>query len=437
MSRVLKDASLSASGARAKLKRGAVHWRVVASAKGQEIHLGYRRSKRGGEWLARWRVGKGYKQAPLAAADDLSKADGDRILTYDQAERRARRHVEDARTRMVAQAAGPIQTVRAAVESYLESREAKGGDAGNARDARLRLSKHVLSDPALADAPIYSLTADDLQNWLKRLSRDLAPSTVRRLCNDLRAALNDAKADRDAVRDGLKAKGARGRQAVAPGQVEDSQILPTADIVRIVGAAIENDAEDDWGGDLARLVIVLAATGARFSQVRRMRVADVLDNALMVPASRKGQEGKSLTPIRFPVSPDVIAALRPALAGRRAGDVLLLRPRWEQKTPTVWTVKDRAPWLNASELTRPWRAILARAKLPAGTIPYALRHSSIVAALRLNLPVRLVAAMHDTSAAMIERHYSKYIVDALSDLARVVATPLLPVGSGKVVPLRA
>jgi hypothetical protein len=56
--------------------------------------------------------------------------------------------------------------------------------------------------------------------------------------------------------------------------------------------------------------------------------------------------------------------------------------------------------------------------LPKGTIPYALRHTSIVRGLRANLPLRLVGALQDTSAKMIEAHYSAYIIDATEDLAR-------------------
>jgi hypothetical protein len=38
------------------------------------------------------------------------------------------------------------------------------------------------------------------------------------------------------------------------------------------------------------------------------------------------------------------------------------------------------------------------------------------AAQRAGLPVRLVAALLDTSVKMIEQHYAAYIVDATEDL---------------------
>jgi len=49
---------------------------------------------------------------------------------------------------------------------------------------------------------------------------------------------------------------------------------------------------------------------------------------------------------------------------------------------------------------------------------YALRHSSIVRQLLANVPVRIVAVNHDTSIAMIERTYSRFIADHSDVLAR-------------------
>jgi hypothetical protein len=36
-----------------------------------------------------------------------------------------------------------------------------------------------------------------------------------------------------------------------------------------------------------------------------------------------------------------------------------------------------------------------------------------------------VAALHDTSSAMIERHYAAYIVDAMDELAGRAVVPLI------------
>ena len=65
MARTLKEAPLTTRNARAGLPSG-LHWRGLDP----EVHLGYRKGKRGGVWLVRWRHGPGYRQAPLGTADD-------------------------------------------------------------------------------------------------------------------------------------------------------------------------------------------------------------------------------------------------------------------------------------------------------------------------------------------------------------------------------
>lgn len=54
----------------------------------------------------------------------------------------------------------------------------------------------------------------------------------------------------------------------------------------------------------------------------------------------------------------------------------------------------------------------------------ALRHSSIVRGIRMGLPIRLVAALHDTSVVMIERHYSRWITEGLDELSARAVVPL-------------
>ena len=55
---------------------------------------------------------------------------------------------------------------------------------------------------------------------------------------------------------------------------------------------------------------------------------------------------------------------------------------------------------------------------PGEVTIYALRHSSIVRQLLANVPVRIVAAGHDTSVVMIEATYSRHIGDHADALAR-------------------
>jgi integrase len=215
----------------------------------------------------------------------------------------------------------------------------------------------------------------------------------------------------------------------------ENQILPDSQVSRLLLFAQQVDAKSGWNGDLFRLVVVLAATGARFSQIARMRVGDYQRAAsrLMVPVSRKGR-GKKTGSIPIPVGRDVLDVLLPAVTGRAKDEALLVRRRYKQVAGSIrWEPVSRGPWRTASELTRPWGDIRILAGLP-DVIPYALRHSSVVRGIRQGLPIRLVAALHDTSVQMIEKHYARWIVDGLEELAARGVVPLVPLpDDGKVI----
>jgi hypothetical protein len=55
--------------------------------------------------------------------------------------------------------------------------------------------------------------------------------------------------------------------------------------------------------------------------------------------------------------------------------------------------------------------------------------------LLANVPVRLVASLHNTSVAMIEKHYSKLIAEHGDEHARAALLQPEPPAGGNVVPL--
>ena len=84
------------------------------------------------------------------------------------------------------------------------------------------------------------------------------------------------------------------------------------------------------------------------------------------------------------------------------------------------------PWQRTNH-AYPFRLVAkACGQDPAEVTIYALRHSSIVRQLLAGVPVRIVAAGHDTSVAMIERNYSRYITDHADALVRSAMLNLAP-----------
>ncbi len=138
----------------------------------------------------------------------------------------------------------------------------------------------------------------------------------------------------------------------------------------------------------------------------------------MMPGSVKGRTQRVKPSVAIPLSDDVIARLAPATHGRAAEEPLLERWSYRRTGKSTWGRHKRRAWGQAYEVDRWWPVTVERAGAPADTVMYALRHSSIVRGLKAMLPVRLVAALHDTSVKMIEDHYAAFIVDATEDLAR-------------------
>jgi integrase len=424
MSRRLTETAITSRSARKDLEDG-VYWRGLDP----DVHIGYRKGKRGGRWLVRWYAGdQKYNQVTLGTADDaLSEG----TLSYEAAVKVARETVEKARTSKHLEAVGPAVSVRSAIETYTAMRDArdmarKGRPTRS--DATSRLTLHVLSDTKMADIVLRDMRDRDLKAWLARLNPTLKPATRRRLINDFKAALNLAFVGNRAslppdfdktVKFGLAVDEVVSNEAVE--EVRENQILKDEQIRKIIEAAKAHDHE----GDFARLVIVLAATGTRFSQARRMLVSDVQveRSRLLVPTSWKGKK-QGIVRVPVPVGADVLAALAPAIEGRSPNAPLLERWQHEQTGVAEWKRTVRGPWKTASEMTRRWNKVADSAGVP-GVVAYALRHSSIVRGIRAGLPIRLVAASHDTSVQMIERHYSRWITDGLEELTARAVVPLV------------
>jgi integrase len=352
------------------------------------IRLAYRRNEGAGTWSVLGGGGQWLKK--IGIADDLEPADGANVLDYWQASARAR----DLARAKDADSGKPI-TVAEALEAYAADLRARGSDPYNAGRVLVHLPKALLSKTAAA------LNARELRRWRDGLlAKGLARGTVGRTIRMAKAALNAAAdadtriANRDAWRVGLA--GLHG--AENPRNV----ILPDVAVRNLTAAAREE------GSEFALLVELAAVTGARVSQLRRLQVADVqadrADPRLMMPTSAKGRR-KVIARRPVPIPAALALRLRQIGASRPAHAPLLLKP-------------DGNAWGRSDHL-RPFARTVARAGLdPSEVTIYALRHSSIVRALLGAVPVRVVAANHDTSVLQIERTYSKHIADHSDALAR-------------------
>jgi len=197
-----------------------------------------------------------------------------------------------------------------------------------------------------------------------------------------------------------------------PDAQEARNVIISDDKVReLIAAAYRLDHQ------FGLLTDTLAITGARPSQAVRLRVQDLhnhpLRPKLMMPKSGKGggrnRSVKKVERYSVPITTQLAAKLKAAAKGRVDDAPLLL-----QSDGSPW---DKNPGLNYHRKVN--RVVTVIGLNPAEVTMYCLRHSSIVRMLLRNVPIRLVASLHNTSVAMIEKHYSRYITEhSIDDITR-------------------
>jgi integrase len=247
----------------------------------------------------------------------------------------------------------------------------------------------------------------------------LSQGTRDKLRGIMGAALRAAGAPEAAVQGGLNAAaastGSAGERSAATVR---HTILDAAQISRLLEAIAAIDR------DLELLARTLDETGSRPIQLLGCTIRD-LDQAhclLHIPASAKGKPGSAR---RQGVSVPITSKLARDLAEAAKGDGALQRPftrPLKTQTPGVFAVwqdtGERTGWTK-NVWSRPFRDAVRVAALPADATLYSLRHSRIVSLIQANVPLRTVASTCDTSTAMIEAHYSRWIARAAGAVDQV------------------
>jgi integrase len=212
-----------------------------------------------------------------------------------------------------------------------------------------------------------------------------------------------------AWKNGLKPLKAKGSNAPP----RDNYYLPDATIRAIVRECYVE------GDDFGALIDVLAGTGVRESQALKLRPDDIRDAdtdrpRLMMWCSAKGRD-RDPEQRALPITLGLTKMLKARAIARGPSRLLFDR---------IWNMSLR------------FRVVLERLGLDLSLSPYVLRHSSVIRAIRANVPLRLIAFSHDTSIVEIERTYGRYLNNASDDLTRgALLADAAPVVVDNVVPL--
>jgi integrase len=341
----------------------------------------------------------------------VNDPDGVNVLSYWQAFEKVRE-----RLRENAALSTTVFTVKALMDDYLSFVEHERKDFVNAKS---RINAFIL--PEFGHREVASITTDEYRSWHRKLATTGARkrskkngvigfkalesdedkrrrrSSANRILTVFKAALNRAYKD-DKLTDAPWRK-------VDPFQgVESARVryLEVSEAKRFINAC---------HGDFRRLVQAALATGCRYGELCRLRVADFQpgrgEGKKAVPASMAVWVSKSGQPRHVYLNDEGVALFTQLCAGRAGGELIL--------------TNRGQPW-KASEPARPMREACERAKITPAIGFHILRHTYGSLALMNKTPLTVVAAnFGHADTRMVEKHYGHLAPSYKADAIRAGA----------------
>lgn len=352
------------------------YWRPIR--KGGSV--GFRKFGKSESWIARWRTPDG-KQKYKSLGDLAGFGPKEQ---FDEASKRAAEWFEEQPASIMTVSR---PTVEMAVKDYIERLRARKGERA-VKDAEMRAKAYIL--PALGKAHLDELTTSKLEKWHTAFvpkdsdpeTRRKAQDTANRHLNTLKAVLNHA------WRSGLVSNNSAWSRVErferTRGKRGDEEALSDSQLSRL----LENSPES-----FKTLVVGQLLTGLR-----------------------PGIEIEHLTREQYSIH-DGIATLevRKSKTGRRVVYLSKEARKFfdeltKDKLPSapLFTNDKGKPWAE-KEASRLMQQIRSKAKLPADTVLYSLRHTYITRALENGANMKLIADNCGTSIKMLEQHYWKSI----------------------------
>jgi integrase len=392
--------------------------------------LGYRRGVNGGAWIRKFRDESGGRHHEVfAEADDARDPDGHSILSFAQAQEKARAWFVRKAKHVAGDAAahdGPY-AVADVIRDYLTAYERRGGRAVYA--TRNAAETHIL--PALGATTVARLTARKIEDWHQRLAEQPAlvrakrgckpthrevdrsadgirrrRATANRVLTIVKAALNHA------FQTGHVATDDAWRRVKPFKAVETARVryLTEAECARLVNAC------EPAFRDLVRGALL---TGCRYSELTSMQVSDFNPDAGIVTVCASKPGGS-----RHVVLTDEGRRLFSALtAGRRVGEFMFIRT-------------DGGHWGKSHQL-RPMLEACRRATIEPAVSFHVLRHTHGSTLAMRGVPMGVIAEqLGHAGTRMTEKHYAHLAPSYVAHTIRAHFPVLGIAGDGAVVPMQ-
>jgi integrase len=408
MARTVKDANLATGEARRRLEpRGKPYYRVIDEG----LHIGYRKPQSSsGKWVMRCYTGKqSYKVEVIGIADDVSNANGVSVLSFSQAQQKAR-ELRDQRDRTAAGRSGPL-TVGEAMKSYLQWLEDEGKPTV---DAKVRIDAFIM--PALGDVRVDELTSQQVTRWRTEMSK--MPARVRTRQGEPQRYKQQP--DDDETRRRRRASTNRMfailkaglNRAFNGGAVSSDKAWRTVRLYKGVSSARVRYLTIDESKrlinacdpDFRNLVQAALLTGARYSELGRLQVTDFNPDVGTLTV----RKSKSAKPRHVVLTAEGAKYFVRLCAGRAGSEVML-----RKADGTAW---------RPSHQRQPMVETVARAMIKPAVSFHGLRHTWASHAVMNGMPLMVVAKnLGHRDTRMVELHYGHLAPSYVADEVRAKA----------------
>lgn len=324
MARSARNTKLDTRTSRLKISQGARIYTTI----GEGIALGYRRTTKGyGTWEVRYRINGKYSYQSLGDADDYQESDGIKILTYFQAQDKAKEKIAQLKT-----SNGIIKkpiTVEEATAAYLKWYEI---NRKAYKETKNTIDTHIL--PCFGKIIVEDISTNQIKHWQQKLAttpprkrtrasvnqkfgeapkndqeKRSRKSTANRILTVLKAILNKAFND-DFVQDDTAWR------KVKPFPNTDEPVtrfLTTNESIRLINASPL---------DLRQLVKAALFTGARISELARLQVKHINIERGMIYITPEAKSNKGR---HIPLHLDAIDFFQKLIAGKTGEDLALVK----------------------------------------------------------------------------------------------------------------
>lgn len=404
MARRVRNAVLDSRDARARLKlRAEPHWLALALG----LHLGYRRRRRGGSWVARRRLDSGaYRETGLGLADDDSDANGQTVLSFGQAQTAARGWYD----REIVGAPAKGYTVKDCMADYMVDYKAQGKKAAEA--TQFAIDAHIL--PKLGHLDLTDLTLVGLRAWHRGLAAvparvrsgraattprhrkastdaDTArkrQATANRVLTVLKAALNLAQEHEKAASDAAW----RGVKPFKGVNAPVIRYLSPAESLRLSNAA---------QGTFRDLIRAGLLTGCRYSELTALKAVDFnADTGTLLIRVSKGGQYRHVT-----LTTEGQRFFSQVTAGRASNALLFTR-------------EDGKPW-GRNHQQRPLTEACKGAAIDPPISFHVLRHTHGSALAMKGVPLSVIAKqLGHADERITSRHYAHLAPSYVTDTIR-------------------